>query len=154
MLSAERLLYGGRVKSCFFLASSFSEVFSLIYGSFFSLNRYQLSRTGSEGVSEVRWVFPIQGIPESQPIKESYGAVIECKARDRLEERIEVTLAGVAPVTSGPQRSIYTRSITPKNESPKLPDGIVVGESKKYFFLSQFLRKYCKLLYICVIFIL
>ncbi|XP_053397416.1 cilia- and flagella-associated protein 47-like isoform X4 [Mercenaria mercenaria] len=90
---------------------------------------YQLSRTGSEGVSEVRWVFPIQGIPESRPIKESYGAVIECKARDRLEERLEVTLAGVAPVTSGPQRSIYTRSITPKNESPKLPDGIVVGET-------------------------
>ncbi|KAL4233464.1 hypothetical protein ACF0H5_008145 [Mactra antiquata] len=90
---------------------------------------YQLSRTGSEGVSEIRWVFPIQGIPESRPIKETYGAVIECQARDRLEERLEVTLAGVAPVTSGPQRSIYMRSITPKNESPKVPDGIVVGET-------------------------
>lgn len=90
---------------------------------------YQLSRTSSDGISEVRWIFPIQGIPESRPIKESYGAIIECKARDRLEERIEVTLAGVAPVTSGPQRSICTRSVTPKNESPKLPDGIVVGET-------------------------
>ncbi|XP_052808119.1 cilia- and flagella-associated protein 47-like isoform X2 [Mya arenaria] len=90
---------------------------------------YQLSRTGSDGIREVRWVFPIQGIPESRPIKESYGAMIECQARDRLEERLEVTLAGVAPVTSGPMKSIYTRSITPKNESPKLPDGIVVGES-------------------------
>lgn len=75
-------------------------------------------------------MFPIQGIPESQPIKESFGAIIECKARDRLEERLEVTLAGVAPVTSGPMKSIYTRSVTPKDESPKLPDGIVVGESK------------------------
>ncbi|XP_052240686.1 cilia- and flagella-associated protein 47-like isoform X3 [Dreissena polymorpha] len=90
---------------------------------------YQLSRTGSEGIREVRWVFPIQGIPESQPIKESYGAVIECQARDRLEERLEVTLAGVAPVTSRPMKSIYARSVTPKNESPKLPDGIVVGET-------------------------
>jgi hypothetical protein len=106
-------------------------------------HRYQLSRTGSEGVIEVRWIFPIQGIPESHPIKESYGAIIECKARDRLEERLEVTLAGVAPVTSGPQRSIYTRSITPKNESPKLPDGIVVGESKKFmgFFFTNIFKQ-------------
>lgn len=99
-------------------------------------SRYQLSRTGSEGIREVRWVFPIQGIPESQPIKESYGAVIECQARDRLEERLEVTLAGVAPVTSRPMKSIYARSVTPKNESPKLPDGIVVGESRHQFHVT------------------
>ncbi|KAL3884217.1 hypothetical protein ACJMK2_030436, partial [Sinanodonta woodiana] len=90
---------------------------------------FQLSRTGSDGLSEIRWIFPIHGIPESRPIKEQYGAVIDCKARERLEERLEVTLAGVAPSTSGPHKSIQKRSITPKNEQPKVPDGIVVGET-------------------------
>lgn len=83
-------------------------------------------------MTEIRWLYPIQGVPESKPVKDTTGAVIECKARDRVEERLEVTLAGVAPAASGPQKSIKTRAITPKGQSPNVPDGIVVGESKYY----------------------
>ena len=97
--------------------------------------RYQLSVTGSEGLTEIRWLYPIQGIPESKPIKDSLGAVVECKARDRLEERLEVTLSGVAPASSGPHKSVLTRSITPKGSSTNISDGIVVGESKTQFRL-------------------
>lgn len=97
--------------------------------------RYQLSKSGSEGLTEIRWLYPIQGIPESKPVEKSHGVNIECKARDRVEERLEVTLSGVAPSSSGPQKSIFTRSITPKNQSPKIPDGIVVGESKLFSFV-------------------
>ncbi|XP_052708553.1 cilia and flagella-associated protein 47-like isoform X1 [Crassostrea angulata] len=90
---------------------------------------YQLSVTGNEGIKEIRWLYPIQGIPESKPIKDSLGAVVECKARDRLEERLEVTLSGVAPSSSGPHKSVLTRSITPKGSSTNISDGIVVGET-------------------------
>lgn len=90
---------------------------------------YQLSVTGNEGIKEIRWLYPIQGIPESKPIKDSQGAVVECKARDRLEERLEVTLSGVAPSSSGPHKSVLTRSITPKGSSTNISDGIVVGET-------------------------
>ncbi|KAK3096977.1 hypothetical protein FSP39_005325 [Pinctada imbricata] len=90
---------------------------------------FQLSKTGSDGLSEIRWVYPVHGIPESKPLKDSQGAVIDCKARDRVEERLEVTLSGVAPASSGPQKTVLTRSITPKDRSPKIPDGIVVGET-------------------------
>ncbi|XP_021363645.1 cilia- and flagella-associated protein 47-like isoform X2 [Mizuhopecten yessoensis] len=90
---------------------------------------YQLSTTGSDGLQEIRWVYPISGIPESKPAKDTQGAVIECKARDRVEERLEVTLAGVAPASSGPQRSILTRSVTPKDQKPKIADGVVIGET-------------------------
>lgn len=104
----------------------------------FHLNsRYQLSVTGSEGIREIRWLYPIQGIPESKPIKDSQGAVVECKARDRLEERLEVTLSGVAPSSSGPHKSVLTRSITPKGSSTNISDGIVVGESKRHCLNSS-----------------
>ena len=94
--------------------------------------------TGSEGLTEIRWLYPIQGIPESKPIKDSLGAVVECKARDRLEERLEVTLSGVAPASSGPHKSVLTRSITPKGSSTNISDGIVVGESNSDFFQTFF----------------
>ncbi|XP_071134806.1 cilia- and flagella-associated protein 47-like isoform X3 [Mytilus edulis] len=87
-----------------------------------------ISKTGNDGLTEIRWLYPIQGVPESKPVKDTTGAVVECKARDRVEERLEVTLAGVAPAASGPQKNITTRSITPKGQKPKVADGIVVGE--------------------------
>lgn len=110
----------------------------LLFKFQFNLNfRYQLSVTGNEGIKEIRWLYPIQGIPESKPIKDSQGAVVECKARDRLEERLEVTLSGVAPSSSGPHKSVLTRSITPKGSSTNISDGIVVGESKRHCLKSS-----------------
>lgn len=54
-------------------------------------------------VNELHWIIPVRGIPESYPIKESQAPCIECKARSRVEERLEVTLTGLAPnnATSG-----------------------------------------------------
>ena len=117
---------------------------SLIFFLFYS---YLLSRTTGEGISEIRWLFPIQGIPESRPIKESYGALIGCQARDRIEERLEVTLAGVAPSTSGQHKSIISRSVTPKDTAPKVPSSIVVGESE---FMPAYFRKMLDLLEVVI----
>ncbi|XP_045065582.1 cilia- and flagella-associated protein 47-like isoform X3 [Coregonus clupeaformis] len=47
----------------------------------------------------VRWIYPIHGIPEAPP-KPSHPAVIECEARGRVEERVEVLLTGCVPGSS------------------------------------------------------
>ncbi|XP_045555402.1 cilia- and flagella-associated protein 47 isoform X4 [Salmo salar] len=47
----------------------------------------------------VCWVYPIHGIPEAPP-KPSHPAVIECEARGRVEERVEVLLTGCVPGSS------------------------------------------------------
>ncbi|XP_060129517.1 cilia- and flagella-associated protein 47 isoform X2 [Zootoca vivipara] len=53
-----------------------------------------------EVIRGIRWIYPIHGIPESPPYK-SAPAVVCCRARSRLDERIEVLLTGVTPATSG-----------------------------------------------------
>ncbi|XP_064816591.1 cilia- and flagella-associated protein 47-like [Oncorhynchus masou masou] len=47
----------------------------------------------------VCWVYPIHGIPEAPP-EPSHPAVIECEARGRVEERVEVLLTGCVPGSS------------------------------------------------------
>ncbi|XP_034145586.1 cilia- and flagella-associated protein 47 [Esox lucius] len=49
-----------------------------------------------EQIRSVRWVYPIHGIPEAPP-KRPNPAVIECEARSRVEERVEVLLTGCVP---------------------------------------------------------
>lgn len=50
-------------------------------------------------VNDLHWIYPVRGIPESHPIKDSQAPCIECKARSRVEERVEITLTGLAPNT-------------------------------------------------------
>ncbi|XP_064627283.1 cilia- and flagella-associated protein 47-like isoform X2 [Lineus longissimus] len=88
-----------------------------------------LPRTESGGVKELTWLYPINGIPEANPVKDNQAALIECPSRERAEERLEVVLSGVAPCSSGPQRGIKTRAVTPKDQASKPPDGIVVAET-------------------------
>ncbi|CAH1800026.1 unnamed protein product [Owenia fusiformis] len=89
-------------------------------------NRLPRSRSG--GLHEIRWLYPINGIPEVEAVKDNQGAIIECQARERVEERLEVTLSGVAPSSSGPQKAIRARAVTPKDTRPSVPEGVIVGE--------------------------
>ena len=63
-------------------------------------------------VNDLHWIFPVKGIPESHPIKDSQAPCIECKARSRVEERVEVTLTGLAPNTGSSALGRYP-SVTP-----------------------------------------
>lgn len=65
-------------------------------------------------VNDLHWIFPVRGIPESQPVKESQAPCIECKARSRVEERVEVTLTGLVPNSAGSGFGRYP-SVTPIN---------------------------------------
>lgn len=65
-------------------------------------------------VNDLHWIYPVRGIPESHPIKDSQAPCIECKARSRVEERVEVTLTGLAPNTGGSGFGRYP-SVTPIN---------------------------------------
>lgn len=64
-------------------------------------------------VNGLSWIFPVKGIPESRPVKESQAPCIECKARSRVEERVEVSLTGVASHTVGTGYASYVRALTP-----------------------------------------
>ncbi|KAM3935444.1 cilia- and flagella-associated protein 47 [Leptodactylus fuscus] len=55
-----------------------------------------ISKTEDGGISGIRWIYPIHGIPEAQP-SYSAPAVVCCQARSRTEERVEVLLTGVVP---------------------------------------------------------
>ena len=83
----------------------------------------------STGLNEIRWLYPIHGVPESAPVKESTPAAITCQARDQVEQRLEVSLAGAVPGSSGAS-SMATRAKTPKDKKPMIPEGVVVGNSK------------------------
>ncbi|XP_035825915.1 cilia- and flagella-associated protein 47 [Aplysia californica] len=82
----------------------------------------------STGLSEIRWLYPIHGVPESAPVKDNQAAGITCQARDQVEQRLEVTLAGVVPGSSGAS-SLATRAKTPKDKKPQIPEGVVVGNT-------------------------
>ena len=62
---------------------------------------------------EMRWVFPISGIPESCPIKDSKAPRIECKARARLEKRLELSFTGLNMNLPNYASAINLRSLSP-----------------------------------------
>ena len=97
-----------------------------------------LSQNNSGELHEIKWVYPIRGYPELTSTKDMAPAQITCKARDRVEERFEVLLSGVAPSNGGPKRGIKSRAITPKGKKPKTPESIVVGESKCSAFSCRY----------------
>ena len=88
---------------------------------------------------EMRWLFPIRGIPESRPIKDSKAPRIECKARSRLEERLEISFTGLSqtlPDTS--YTATHLRALSPNtlagNPTPFGLEYTALPENFKYEF--------------------
>ncbi|XP_072178621.1 cilia- and flagella-associated protein 47-like [Diadema setosum] len=85
-------------------------------------------RDKNGGLRDIRWIYPIKGIPETQP-RVDQGALVSCQARSRIEERLEVSLTGAVPSAASSYHMVKTRAITPKGAQPSLDDdGVVVGE--------------------------
>ncbi|XP_061483380.1 cilia- and flagella-associated protein 47-like [Rhineura floridana] len=95
------------------------------YDEDFELSKAPMSSTvitENEIIRGLRWIYPIHGIPEA-PSYKSAPAVVCCRARSRLEERVEVLLTGVVPATSGPQTLTDSITITPsKSKSVTIND--------------------------------
>ncbi|XP_077977423.1 cilia- and flagella-associated protein 47-like [Glandiceps talaboti] len=86
-------------------------------------------RDGSGGLKDIRWLYPIHGIPESHPVSENNMALVECQTRSRIEQRLEATLMGAVPSSGSAYKAVKTRAITPKDSArPSSGDGVVVGE--------------------------
>ncbi|XP_070567350.1 cilia- and flagella-associated protein 47-like [Ptychodera flava] len=86
-------------------------------------------RDATGGLKDIRWLYPIHGIPESHPVSDSNVAVIECQTRSRIEERLEAILMGAVPSSASGYQAMKTRALTPKDSSrPSSSDGVVVGE--------------------------
>ncbi|XP_075769379.1 cilia- and flagella-associated protein 47 isoform X3 [Pelodiscus sinensis] len=96
------------------------------YNDAAELNKDMKSISMSEN-GEIRgicWIYPIHGIPEAQPYK-SAPAVVCCRARDRVEERVEVLLTGVVPGTTA-MPTARNIAITTKSKTPSVQDEIQV----------------------------
>ncbi|KFV17267.1 Putative uncharacterized protein CXorf30, partial [Tauraco erythrolophus] len=48
------------------------------------------------GIQGILWIYPLRGIPEA-PQQKLVPAVVRCRARQRVERRVEVQLTGVVP---------------------------------------------------------
>ncbi|XP_053166997.1 cilia- and flagella-associated protein 47 isoform X2 [Hemicordylus capensis] len=84
-----------------------------------------------------RWIYPINGIPEAPPSK-SAPAVVCCRARSRVEERVEVLLTGVVPGITGSE--IFRDFVSPsKSTSACIQEEVHVtkGFSTAYEFLYE-----------------
>ncbi|KFQ67350.1 Putative uncharacterized protein CXorf30, partial [Phaethon lepturus] len=51
------------------------------------------------GIQGILWIYPVHGIPEA-PQQKLVPAVVRCRARQRVERRVEVLLTGIVPGTS------------------------------------------------------
>ena len=60
-----------------------------------SVKRFDASSTHLiDRHNEVKWIYTIQGIPLSVPVKDSHAPILECRARERLEEKLEISFTG------------------------------------------------------------
>ncbi|XP_075257847.1 cilia- and flagella-associated protein 47-like isoform X3 [Convolutriloba macropyga] len=89
------------------------------------LQRSTGDRDANGVVSQIRWVFPVKGVPQST-IGEEKPLIIECEARNRVEERVEVILTGVIGTGSStskkkPGSSVAATGAIPASSQPRLP---------------------------------
>ncbi len=91
----------------------------------------------------MRWIFPIKGIPESCPIKDSKAPRVECRSRERLEEKLELSFTGINLNISKATHSAYLRALSPAHilgetnliyETDLGPDYSLLMEDFKYEF--------------------
>ncbi|XP_074785727.1 cilia- and flagella-associated protein 47 [Athene noctua] len=69
------------------------------------------------GIQGILWIYPVHGIPEA-PQQKLVPAVVRCRARQRVERRIEVLLTGVvlgAAVTPATRNSAVANTKKPAN---------------------------------------
>ncbi|KAL8606797.1 hypothetical protein ACOMHN_049626 [Nucella lapillus] len=96
---------------------------------------YPLSSSG-EGIREIRWLFPVYGIPEAQLVRDWQCAVVQCQARETVEHRLELKLSGSVPsmaASYNPSQPTFNMVLRNKssNISQRTPDNVVVGETMK-----------------------
>ncbi|XP_078495986.1 cilia- and flagella-associated protein 47 isoform X1 [Ciona intestinalis] len=85
-----------------------------------------ISRTDDGRIEKIRWVFPIHGIPEVRS-QETREALLQCQARSRIEERLEVTLTGAIPSSASAHSLTRLRAVTPLDKQRQAAqDGVVV----------------------------
>lgn len=64
-------------------------------------------------VDEIFWTFEIHGVPTCTPVKDAHAPVIECRARERIEEKIEISFTGFDENTERLAQTALLRSLSP-----------------------------------------
>ncbi|NXE13260.1 CFA47 protein, partial [Lophotis ruficrista] len=79
------------------------------------------------GIQGILWIYPVRGIPEA-PQRKLVPAVVRCRARQRVERRVEVQLTGVVTDASAmptARNSVMVNTNKPANtqEDTQVTDG-------------------------------
>ena len=88
------------------------------------------------GILQILWTYPIRCFPEVKPASDVPPVEVRCQARMRIEERLEVLLAGMVPSSAGVRRCSKPTSSPPpsgKSDAPATPEKSTIGESKLAF---------------------
>ncbi|NXK82913.1 CFA47 protein, partial [Amazona guildingii] len=102
------------------------------------LNKDLQSVTVAEngGIKGILWIYPIHGLPEA-PQQKLVPTVVRCRARQRVETRVEVLLTGVLPAataTPAARNCAVVNSNKPANtqENVQVTDGFSTTEEFLY----------------------
>ena len=93
------------------------------------------------GVQQITWTYPIRAFPEVKPPTGVPPVEVRCQARMRMEERLEVLLAGLVPSSAGLKRGAKPKPSTGSLDKPETPEKVVIGECK--FRLSVYTHLTC-----------
>ncbi|KFP29391.1 Putative uncharacterized protein CXorf30, partial [Colius striatus] len=76
------------------------------------LNKDLKSITVAEngGIQGILWIYPVHGIPEA-PQQRLVPATISCRARQRVERRVEVLLTGILPGSTAMSATRYSAMV-------------------------------------------
>ncbi|NXN25563.1 CFA47 protein, partial [Nycticryphes semicollaris] len=89
----------------------------------------------SGGIQGILWIYPVHGIPEAP---QQQLAVVRCRARQRIERRLEVLLTGVVPgATAMPATRNSTASSTNKPANVQEEVQVTDGFSTTLEFLYE-----------------
>ncbi|XP_010120801.1 PREDICTED: putative uncharacterized protein CXorf30 homolog, partial [Chlamydotis macqueenii] len=107
------------------------------------LNKDLKSVTVAEngGIQGILWIYPVRGIPEA-PQRKLVPAVVRCRARQRVERRVEVQLTGVvtdasAMPTARNSATVNTNKPANTQEEAQVTDGSQFERQANLAFMSR-----------------
>jgi hypothetical protein len=80
-------------------------------------------------IKNLKWNYPIKAVSVVNAISKTEPFLLECTVRKRLEKRMEIVLTGVTTYSSGIDRAIKIRSVTPNTQDSSDPTLVVVGDN-------------------------
>ncbi|XP_009983366.1 PREDICTED: putative uncharacterized protein CXorf30 homolog, partial [Tauraco erythrolophus] len=88
------------------------------------------------GIQGILWIYPLRGIPEA-PQQKLVPAVVRCRARQRVERRVEVQLTGVVPEANAMPAGRNSTMVN-TNKPANIQEEIQVTDAVEFLYELQY----------------